>query len=227
MYGRCAQCYRSIVGPLTTHREVGKFCYLLHRLLGPQCPLVEALRPQAVDAIDEEYAYFSLQMAKSHHCTLFAYDVSCIIGNYLNAYVKALATVLLTDPGGLILVYFQYLKEKIIHSRYVGRPPPPYLGTLLLTCDTEREAAAGRIREPAPGSVNSGHQRRIQHGHGKRRRRRQHTRAAPYPGQWGPKPPTPCPIQRLRLLPAHNHPCGMCRNNRSLYPGGGAEFCKR
>ena len=32
-----------LVGPLTTQREVGMCCYPLHCLLGPQCPLVEAL----------------------------------------------------------------------------------------------------------------------------------------------------------------------------------------
>ena len=44
---------RVVVGPLTTQREVGICCYLLHRLLGPQCPLVESLRSQVIDAIDK------------------------------------------------------------------------------------------------------------------------------------------------------------------------------
>ena len=85
---------------------------------------------------------FSLQMATSHHCTAFAYDVSCIIGNYLNACMKASATVSLTDPGGRILVSFQYLINKLIHGRYVGIPLPPSLWTLLVTHDTKRAVAA-------------------------------------------------------------------------------------
>ena len=89
-----------IVRTLTTQQEVGTCCYLLHRLLGPQCPLVESLCPKVVDSIDEDFDLFSLQMRTSHRCMAFAYDVSCIIGNYLNACAKVLTTISLTNPGG-------------------------------------------------------------------------------------------------------------------------------
>ena len=55
---------------------------------------------QIADAIDEEFSLFSMQMATSHCCTPFDYEVSCIKGNYLNACVKASETVLLLKPGG-------------------------------------------------------------------------------------------------------------------------------
>ena len=70
-----------VVEPLTTQREVGTCCYLLHRLPRHQHILVEALCYQVIDAINEDFSLFSLQMATGHCCTAFAYDVSCIIGN--------------------------------------------------------------------------------------------------------------------------------------------------
>ena len=72
---------RVIVGPLNMQREVGTFCYLLHRLLGPQGPLVDDVRLHVVDTINKDFALFSLHMGTSHRCTVFAYDVPCIIGN--------------------------------------------------------------------------------------------------------------------------------------------------
>ena len=91
-----------IVGTLTMHWEVVTCCYLLHRLLGPQCLLVEALQLQVVNTLEKKFALFLLQISMSYRCTAFAYDVSCIIGNYLNACVKVLATVSLLDLVGLI-----------------------------------------------------------------------------------------------------------------------------
>ena len=95
-------------------------------------------------------------MGASHRCAAFAYDVPCIIGNYLNACVKASETISLADLGGIILESFKYLREKLSHIRYVGRPLPPYLGTLLLTRDTKRAAAARHVRETAPVPANGG-----------------------------------------------------------------------
>ena len=85
---------------MTTQREVGICCYLIHRLLGPWCPLVESLRSHAINMINEKFSSFALQIATSHRRTEFAYDVSCIIGTYLNTCVKALATASVLDPGG-------------------------------------------------------------------------------------------------------------------------------
>ena len=42
-----------VVGPLTMQRAVGTCCYLLHRLLGTQCFLVEALPSQVANAINK------------------------------------------------------------------------------------------------------------------------------------------------------------------------------
>ena len=95
-------------------------------------------------------------MAISHRCTEFAYDVSCIIGTYLNASMKASSTASMSDPGGRILVSFQYLRDKLSHGRYVGRPLSTSLQTLLLTRDSERAAAARRVQEPAPSPTIGG-----------------------------------------------------------------------
>ena len=108
-----------VVGPLTMQREVGTFCYLLHRLLGTHCPLVEALRYQEIDAINEGLSLLAFQMAMIHPCTEFAYDVSCFIGIYLNMCIKASATASISDPGGQIMVSLQYLMKKLTHRRYM------------------------------------------------------------------------------------------------------------
>ena len=70
-----------IVGPLTMQGEIIICCYLLHRLLSSQFPLVEYLRLQVVDTINKDFESFSLQMGTIHRCTVFACDVPCIIGN--------------------------------------------------------------------------------------------------------------------------------------------------
>ena len=44
---------------------------------------------------------FSLQIVTIHWCTTLAYDVLCIVGNYLHACVKASAMVSLMDWTGL------------------------------------------------------------------------------------------------------------------------------
>ena len=50
---------------------------------------------------------------------------------------------------------FKYQREELSHGRYMGIPLPPFSGTLLLTRDTERAAAAMRIQEPEPRPANS------------------------------------------------------------------------
>ena len=51
---------RVIVRPLTMQQGVGICCYLLHCLLGPQCPLIGALQLQVGDALYKDFASFSL-----------------------------------------------------------------------------------------------------------------------------------------------------------------------
>ena len=67
---------RVVVGPLTTQREVGTCCYLLHLILRTQCHLVEAPCSQVVDALDENFSLFALHMATSHCCMAFS-TMSC------------------------------------------------------------------------------------------------------------------------------------------------------
>ena len=47
-----------------------------------------------------------MQTATRHLCMAFAYSVSCIIGTYLNVYVKALETDSVLDLGGKIPILF-------------------------------------------------------------------------------------------------------------------------
>ena len=56
-------------------------------------------------------------MKKNYRCTAFVYDVSCIIGNYLNDCMETLEKVLLSEPGGRIPEYFQYMKDDTSHNR--------------------------------------------------------------------------------------------------------------
>ena len=143
-----------LVGLLTMHKEVGTCFYLLQRLLGAQCPLVESLFSQVANAIGKDFSLFDMHMATSHRCTAFAYDVSYTIGTYLNACVKAsvkaLVKDLVSEPGGKILSSFQYLRDKLRHGQYVVRPLPPSLQNPLATKEPERAAVARRTWEPAP-----------------------------------------------------------------------------
>ena len=147
---------RVIVRPLTMQWDVGTCCYILHRLLRPQCPLVESLCFQVIDKIDKYFSLFALKMGTIHRCTEFAYDVSCIIGTYLNACMKASENVSISDPGGKTPASLQYLRGKLIHGRYMLCTLLPSLKTLLLTHSSERAAAARRAKEPAPGPAIGG-----------------------------------------------------------------------
>ena len=57
---------RVFVGTLTTQKEVGTCLYLLHRLIGPQFLQIYALYYQVIDAINEDFSSFALQLATSH-----------------------------------------------------------------------------------------------------------------------------------------------------------------
>ena len=75
--------FQVIVGPLTTQRELGTCRYLLHRLLGPWYTLVKALQ-EIIITSDKDLSSFLVQMATSHWCRAFAFNVSCMINSYLN-----------------------------------------------------------------------------------------------------------------------------------------------
>ena len=146
-----------------------------------------------------------MQMATSHSCTEFSYDVLCIIGTYLNVCVKTSLTASVLDPGGLITPSFQYMRDKLSHGRYVGRPLPPSLQNLLATWESEREMATRRDWELVPvpaivGLVDPGV------GQGGAAPPAQHRG-----GGEGDPCPKPFPIQYLRLLTGGNT-CGVCRN---------------
>ena len=162
-------------------------------------------------------------MATINCGTPFSDDVSCIIGNYLNACVKVSVTASVSDPGVRIPISFQYLREKINHGRYVGCLIPPSIENLLATRDSERAATARRAREAAPGPAIV---RPVVPGVG------QDGRASSYSappgkrqgGSDGNSCPNPRPIQSLRLLTRKNNR-GVLRNV-ALTNLGDAVLCK-
>ena len=78
---------------------------------------MKAHRSQVVIVFDKDFSFLAMQMATNHHCKAFSYDVSFIIGTYLNTCVKVLATSSVLDPKGRILAIFQYLREELSHGR--------------------------------------------------------------------------------------------------------------
>ena len=61
---------------------------------------MKSLRSQVINVFDKDFSLLAMQTATSHHCKEFSYDVSFIIGTYLNACVKVLATASVSDPKG-------------------------------------------------------------------------------------------------------------------------------
>ena len=112
---------------------------------------MKALRSQVIDTNDKYFSSIAIQMAMSHHSTAFSYDVLCIIGTYLSAYMKALATASVYDPGGQISTSFQYLSDKLSHGRYVGCPLPPSFQNFLATRASERAAEDRHPQDPVLG----------------------------------------------------------------------------
>ena len=47
---------RVVIGLLPMQKEVGICCYLLHRLFGTQCPLVEAICYQVINKITKDFS---------------------------------------------------------------------------------------------------------------------------------------------------------------------------
>ena len=69
--------------------------------------------------------------------------------------MKTLETVSLSDPRGRILVYFQYLQDKMAYRCYMVRQLPPYLSTIFLTRNNEMALTVRRIRDTIPRPYNS------------------------------------------------------------------------
>ena len=115
-----------IIIPLTTQQELGNCSYLFHRLLGPRCPLVNALQDLIV-TVEEYLSSFLVQMATINQCTAFVFGVSCVINAYLNTCIKASTTASLSDPGGRTLASSQFIIDKLDHRRYLRRTLPTSL----------------------------------------------------------------------------------------------------
>ena len=73
-----------VVGPQTTAPETGTLAFAFHSLFGAQCPMVEAI-VQLVDWIDKNRSEWGSIMEDAEATTRFAYDMSWVVGRYLNA----------------------------------------------------------------------------------------------------------------------------------------------
>ena len=86
------------MGPRTTATETVTLAFALHSLFGAQCPMVEAIL-QLVDWIDENRSKWGRIMEDTEATTRLVYDVSWVVGRYLNACVLASSAAGQGDPG--------------------------------------------------------------------------------------------------------------------------------
>ena len=77
-----------VVGPQTTATDTGTVAFALHSLFGAQCLMFESILP-IVDWIDENQSKWGRIIEDTEATTRFAYDVSWVVGHYLNACVLA------------------------------------------------------------------------------------------------------------------------------------------
>ena len=161
-------------------------------------------------------------MENSESTTCFAYDVSWVVGCYLNACILASSAARQGDPGARTPCSFQFIINKLDHGRYSGRQLPASLQGLLSVRARRRALAAPpppspapQIRyEPAEGTDSQGRRGALVAPRGRCRKDRSREAIV-----------NPRPIQRLRLLPGENTQ-GMCREV-ALPTLGGVTFCKR
>ena len=97
-----------VVGPRTTATETGTPAFALHSLFGAQCPMAEAILP-LVDWIDENRSEWGRIMEDADATTRFAYDVSWVVGRYLDACILASLAARKGDPGARTPCLFQFI----------------------------------------------------------------------------------------------------------------------
>ena len=124
-----------ISGATNLQREIGTKTYILAKLFGGSCPLVEEYT-SVVTWIDENFTSFERQVTTTSSCTSFAYDLSRAEAAYYNACIRASTTVLLDDPGRRTPVSFTRLLDELTWGRYRGQRLPVSLQTLLLPSTT-------------------------------------------------------------------------------------------
>ena len=198
-----------ISGATNLQREVGTKTYILAKLFGGACPLVEGYTT-VVDWIDSNFTSFERQVNTTSACTAFAYDLSRTEAAYYNACIRASTTALPSDPGGRTPVSFSMLLDELTWGRYRGQPLPASLQTLI--------PPTGTTPLHTPQDTSGG---------------------GPPPSDDPPNPPgsgrgsgregdpiaNPRPIPRLRLLAGENTRDVLRRT--PLPTMNGCTFCKR
>ena len=108
---------RVVVGPQTASTETGTLDFASHSLFGAQCPMVEAILP-LVYWIDENRSEWGRIMEDAETTTRFAYDVSWVVGRYLNTCILASSVTRQRDPGAQTPCLFQFIIAKLDHRQY-------------------------------------------------------------------------------------------------------------
>ena len=114
-----------VMGPQTTATETGTLAFASHSLFGAQCPMVEAIL-LLVDWIDKNRSKWGRIMEDAEATTRFAYDMSWVMGRYLNACILASLVERQGDPGARTPCSFQFIIAELDHRRYAGRQLPAY-----------------------------------------------------------------------------------------------------
>ena len=196
-----------ISGATNLQREIGTKAYILAKLFGASCPLVEGYTA-VVTWIDANFTSFERQVGTTSACTAFAYDLSRTEAAYYNACIRASTTASLSDPGGRTPISFSMLLDELTWGRYRGQPLPASLQTLIQPSVIPPQPTPPDIEGTPPGNglpttPNAG-------------------RIA---GREGNPVPNPRPIPRLRLLARENTRDILRRT--PLPTMNGCTFCKR
>ena len=202
-----------ISGATNLQREIGTKTYILAKLFGGSCPLVEGCI-SVVTWIDENFASFERQVSTTAMCTSFAYNLSHTEATYYNVYIRASTTALLGDPGGSTPVSFTILLDELTWGRYRGQLLPTSLQSLPLSSTTPSTTASQLPPSTTdPSGTPPGTNPTTTPGQG---------RGA---GREGDPIANPRPIPHLRLLPGENTRDILRRT--PLPTMNGCTFCKR
>ena len=196
-----------ISGATNLQREIGTKTYILAKLFGGACPLVEGYT-SVVSWIDANFTSFERQVGTTAACTSFAYDLSRTEAAYYNACIRASTTAHPSDPGGRTPVSFSMLLDELTWGRYRGQPLPASLQTLLPLTPTPPNTTP-----PDTGGTPPGNNPQTTPGQGRTG------------GREGDPVTNPRPIPRLRLLQWENTRDILRRT--ALPTMNGCTFCKR
>ena len=194
-----------ISGASNLQKEIGTKTYILSKLFGEACPLVEGYT-SVVTWIDENFASFERQVATPAQCTSFAYDLSRTEAAYYNACIRSSTTAHIDDPGGRIPVSFAMPLDELTWGHYRGQPIPASLQSLLTPATTPPTAPP----QPPPTVPDT-------------------TGTTPGRGRGAGREGDPIansrPIPSLRLLPGENTRDAL--RSTPLPTMNGCTFCKR